>query len=224
MPRFDSFSQSNSIGLHHSENQDSFLVDETNSVAAVADGVGGYSGAKDASSYAIDMLSRKASKVNDELSLDQLLAEIHSGIQGKARELGFVNMGTTLAVAKLLRDDRALIGNVGDSPILLFRKTEMIQVYEDDSHRSQDPMSMYAIIQYLGLDCELEAHVKSIRCYPGDALLLCSDGITDNLLNSQRGKLKLASLAKSGDARGVVKAAIEERIKPDDMTAVLISF
>lgn len=224
MPRFDSFSQSNSIGFHHSENQDSFLVDEINSVAAVADGVGGYSGAKDASSYAIDMLGRKASKVNDESSLDQLLEEIHSGIQVKARELGYINMGTTLAVAKLFPDNKTLVGNVGDSPILLFRKTEMIPVYEDDSHRSQDPMSMYGIIQYLGLDCELEAHEKSIRWYPGDALLLCSDGITDNLLNSQSGKAKLTRLAKAGDARGIVKAAIEERIKPDDMTAVLISF
>ena len=224
MPRFASFSESNSIGLHHSENQDSYLVDEANLVAAVADGVGGYSGAKLASSFAIDSLGREASKVKDESSLVRLINAIHAGIQRKAGELGFLNMGTTLALAKVLPEGNVLVGNVGDSPIIVFRNSEMIQVLQDDSHRSEDPRAVYGIIQYLGLDCDLEVHTSKIQCNLGDKLLLCSDGVTDNLLLSQRGKAKLGTLAKAGDARGIVKAAIEERIKPDDMTAVLISF
>ena len=224
MPKLDAYSESNNIGHSHSENQDSFIAERVDMVAAVADGVGGYSGAKDASSYAIDFLKRNASKINDESSLTQLIYEIHSGIQEKAGKLGFLNMGTTLAVAKVLPKDQVIVGNIGDSPILLFRNNEIIPIYEDDSHRSEDPMSMYGIIQYLGLDCDLEIHTKSVQCTQGDALLLCSDGVTDNLLNSESGKAKLAGLAKSGDARGIVIAAIDQRIKPDDMTAVLISF
>lgn len=224
MPSFTSFSESNSVGSLHSENQDSFLVDETNLVAAVADGVGGYSGAKIASSFAIESLGREVSKINDESLLVRLISAIHTRIQSKASELGFLNMGTTLAVAKVLSSGDVLVGNVGDSPILLFRNREIIQVYEDDSHRSKDPLAMYGIIQYLGLDCDLIVHASKIQCNHGDTLLLCSDGVTDNMLQSQRGKSKLEILAKAGDARGIVKAAIEERIKPDDMTAVLISF
>lgn len=224
MPRFNSFSESNSIGFRHSENQDSYLVDGTNSIAAVADGVGGYSGGKDASAYAIDALRRNAQRIKDSTTLTSLVIEIHSEIRAKANDLGFPNMGTTLAVAKVYHENLVLVGNVGDSPIILFRKDEIIPVYEDDSQRSLDRSSMYAIIQYLGLDCKLKVHTKSIQCYQGDALLLCSDGITDNLLNSQDGKTKLSDLSKSGNAQRIVKAAMEERIKPDDMTAVLISF
>ena len=224
MPKISACSESNSIGFHHSENQDSLLVDEVNLVVAVTDGVGGYPGAKEASSYAVDFLGKNAAKLKDASSLAQLIKEIHTGIQEKAAKLGFLNMGTTIAVAKVLPGQLALVGNVGDSPILLFRKNEMIRAYEDDSQRSKDPMSMYGIIQYLGLDCDLKVHVETIQYDRGDALLLCSDGVTDNLLNSHGGKAKLSALAKSGEAAGIVKAALEQGIKPDDMTAVLISF
>jgi serine/threonine protein phosphatase PrpC len=224
LPKITAYSESNSIGFHHSENQDSLLVDEVNLVVSVADGVGGCSGAKEASSYAIDYLRKNSAKLRDVSSLAQMIMEMHSSIQEKAARLGFLNMGTTIAVAKVLSGQLVLVGNVGDSPILLFRKNKMILAYEDDSQRSKDPMSMYGIIQYLGLECDLKVHAETIKCDRGDAMLLCSDGVTDNLLNSHGGKAKLSALAKSGDARGIVKSAIEQGIKPDDMTAVLISF
>lgn len=224
MPRFDAFTESNSIGLHHSENQDSFLVDNTNLLAAVADGVGGYAGAKDASSYAISFLKKNAERIKNEESLELIINQMHQGIRELARKLRFANMGTTLATIKLLPEEsQALVGNVGDSPILLFRENEMVPVYEDDSNRSSDPSSMFGIIQYLGLDCKLQVHTKIIEFSHGDVLLLCTDGITDNLLNSKGGKEKLALLATAFGAKEIVRSSIEQGIKPDDMTAVLVS-
>jgi PPM family protein phosphatase len=221
---FDSFSASNSIGTGHAENQDSYLVDKENLLVAVADGVGGYSGAKEASSLAIELLEEHAPRILDENSLATIVNEIHLKIASKSRALRFRNMGTTLAVAKIFPDhESVLIGNVGDSPILLFRNDSVESVYEDDSHRSSDPFSMYGIIQYLGLECKLDVHVRRLQCAPKDVLLLCSDGITDNLLN-YGGSKKLASVVKTKSARKVVENALETGLKPDDMTAVLVFF
>ena len=194
-----------------------------NLLFAVADGVGGYSGAKEASSIAVELLAENANRISDEESLAQCVRKIHENILRRSMKLHFPNMGTTLAVAKILPSkEKAIIGNVGDSPIALVRGDSLEFVYEDDSHRSRDPFSMFGIVQYLGLECELNIHTRTLDCLLGDVLLLCSDGITDNLLNSEGGKARLASLIKSGSAQYIVKSALEEGLKPDDMTALLV--
>ena len=211
------------MGPNHTENQDSFITDDKNLLFAVADGVGGYSGAKEASSIAVELLAKSASQIIDEKSLADLIGQIHERIIKRSREFRFPNMGTTLAVAKIFsHDGSVIIGNVGDSPILLFRDDSMESVYDDDSHRSFDPLSMYGIIQYLGLERKLDIHTRTLHYNPGDTLLLCSDGITDNLLNSQGGNEKLVSLVKLHSAENIVDSALNEGLKPDDMIAVLV--
>jgi protein phosphatase len=210
------------LGVNHSENQDSLLVDGENLLFAVADGVGGYSGAKEASSIAVELLSENASRIIDEKSLKESISEIHERIINRSRVLRFPNMGTTLAVAKVFPDTGSMItGNVGDSPILLFRNDSTESVYEDDSHRSYDPLSMYGMVQYLGLEQDLNIHTRTMRCLAGDLILLCSDGITDNILNSG-GEAELASLVKLHSAKKIVDSALNKLVKRDDMTAVLL--
>jgi serine/threonine protein phosphatase PrpC len=68
----------------------------------------------------------------------------------------------------------------------------------------------------------LDIHVRTLQFEQGDVLLLSSDGITDNLLNSRNAKQKLVSLVKLRSAEKIVDSAIEEGLKPDDMTAVLV--
>ena len=98
----------------------------------------------------------------------------------------------------------------------------MESVYVDDSHRSYDPFSMYGIIQYLGFEQKLDIHTQTFHYISGDTLLICSDGVTDNLLNSNGGKERLVSLVKLGSAEKIVNAALDEGLKPDDMTAVMV--
>ncbi len=219
MNSIDSYSSSNSIGPYHSENQDSLLVDREKLLFALADGVGGYKGAKVASSLAMEILSR--CDIKDQPSLRDCLLRINNRISSKASELGFENMGTTMSVVKVVPEESKFItANVGDSPILLFHDNEFRPVYHDDSYRNSDPMLMSGIIQYLGLD-KVEVHTQSVKYSRNDILLICSDGITDNLLNSRRNKLQ--SLVRTS-ANEIVDAAISERIKPDDMTAILLFF
>lgn len=219
--RFEAYSSSNTIGTSHEENQDSYLIDNNNLLFGLADGVGGYRGAKIASSLAMEILGNSAKDIVDEASLKKRILEINEQIISKASELGFLNMGTTIAVAKVIGSG-LILANVGDSPMLLLHDKKLEPVYYDDSYRHSDPMQMSGIIQYVGLR-GIEVHTNTIQYTKGDTMLICSDGITDNLFKSPVND-RLETLMQTGSARKIVEVAIEEKIKPDDMTAIILLF
>ena len=149
-------------------------------------------------------------------------------------------MGTTIALIKILPDfqsgqgGKVITANVGDSPILYFPNSgdgfdsDFQKVFTDDSFRDKTPSSMWAIVQYLGLESqEINIHTQTFNFHAGDALLLCSDGITDNLLSagaySRKGAGDISEIIRStGSARRIVEEAMRAGVKVDDMTAVLV--
>lgn len=159
-----------------------------------------------------------------------VLEEMHDQVRRRARSLHYMNMGTTIAVVKVLSDSKILTGNVGDSPILLIPGSGSEQsfryVFTDDSHRDSDPGSMWGITQYLGLgEMEMDFHARTFDCSPEDMVLICSDGVTDNLLNPgiRRG-MRLPEIARRfRSAKKIVEEALAARVKPDDMTVVLVT-
>jgi PPM family protein phosphatase len=235
MVRFDAYSASNSIGAGHADNQDSFLADTSTMLFAVADGVGGYEGGKEASELAVAALRNRAMELQNEALVKSVIEDIHEELIHAARARNFRNMGTTIALAKILPDfttdgGKILIGNVGDSPILLFRGSDYDYetVSTDDSFRNKMPGSMWAIVQYLGVESsEIEVHAKVVSYEDGDTILICSDGISDNLLSQgtyqRRGVGNISELVrKTGSARSIVEEAMRAGVKQDDMTAVLV--
>ena len=177
---------------------------------------------------AVDLLKLNANQIVDEATFRNVISDIHSKINERAQELGFMNMGTTLAAAKLLKgkDDSkvALCANVGDSPILLFSGWSVEKMYVDDSHRELDRSAVFGITQYLGLDWDLDIHISKRRCIEGDILLLCSDGITDNLAASGDYDTLSKLMLNHPSAERIVKQAMQSGLKPDDMTALLVFF
>lgn len=236
MVRFDAYSASNSIGPGHSDNQDSFLADISTMLFAVADGVGGYEGGKEASQLAVAALRNRAMEMQNEILAKSVIQEIHEELIHAARARNFRNMGTTIALAKILPDLRSgggkiLTANVGDSPVLLFRNSdeEYEKLYEDDSFRNRMPGSMWAIVQYLGLESgEINVHTRSTDYRDGDTVLICSDGVSDNLLSENTFQRRRAVgniselVKKTGSARSIVEEALRAGIKADDMTALLV--
>jgi len=238
--RFDAYSASNSIGSGHSENQDSYLVDVSTLLFAVADGVGGYQGGKEAAELATSALRNKAGMLRDESTMRASIEDIHEQLKETAKSMHYPGMGTTLAAAKVLpssqNSGRVITANAGDSPILLYPRAtlegtdsgEFQKLYTDDSYRDRTPASMWAIVQYLGIEShKLEVHTQSVDYSVGDVILICSDGITDNLLNpgsyAQRRSANIGEIIrKFGSAKKIVEEAISVGTKPDDMTAVLI--
>jgi PPM family protein phosphatase len=224
---FDFYSDSNSVSAFHKENQDSVFASRSKLVFAVADGVGGYLGAKEASQIAVDTIKDTPTDFDSEEVMASCLSEIAKRIKKRSRELGYEGMGTTLALAKILPEGMTTItANVGDSPIFLIKanaNNSIASLYKDDSLRFVDPDNMWSINQYLGYDGRLNIHTKSAHYEKGDILLLCSDGISDNILGRSNNLSRLASLVRENrSAKTLIQIAMNTGLKSDDMTAMLV--
>jgi PPM family protein phosphatase len=222
----DSFSDSNSVGGFHSENQDSIFSSLTNLVFAVADGVGGYQGAKEASEIAVNIIKGRCTILDSEKTLEAAVLEIDRKIRVRGKELRYPGMGTTLALAKVHSHNNTVItSNAGDSPIFLIKgkENDVAILYKDDSERFEDPNNLWSINQYLGYGGRLTVHTKSAHYDKGDILLLCSDGISDNILGTTNNFSKLRSLViENRSAKALVDIAMKTGLKSDDMSAILV--
>jgi protein phosphatase len=102
-------------------------------------------------------------------------------------------MGTTLTAA-LVRDEMALIANVGDSRTYLWRDGELVQITSDHSLVAQlveagalAPDEIYthpeksAIYRSLGHAPEVEVDLFEQPLESGDRLVLCCDGVWEML-------------------------------------------
>jgi serine/threonine protein phosphatase PrpC len=211
----------------HSENQDSIFSSLTALVFAVADGVGGYQGAKQASEIAVSIIKDRSIVLDSEKALEECLFEIDQSIRKKARELGYPGMGTTLALAKVQPQKNLITtANAGDSPIFLIKEREdspITLLYTDDSERFEDPSNLWALNQYLGYGEGLSIHTRIASYEKGDILLLCSDGISDNILGTTNDLSRLKKVVKeTRSAKALVQMAMRARLKPDDMSALLV--
>ncbi len=163
--------------------------------------------------------------LNTEEDLCSCLLEINEAILVQARKLRYEGMGTTLALAKIEPENKKILtANVGDSPIFLVSKEDITPVYKDDSMRFEDPTNMWSIIQYLGIDQEvLTVHTMTTNYCEGSILLLCSDGVSDNILGTSNNLAKLRNVVnETRSARELVREAMRTELKADDMSAILI--
>lgn len=87
------------------------------------------------------------------------------------------------------------------------------------------------ITQALGHEKSLTTHIGQIDILPGDRILICSDGIHDNLTDSTLAQL-LETASRTGAAKKIVQQAIAQshqtsssgiRAKSDDMSAIVIT-
>jgi serine/threonine protein phosphatase PrpC len=173
---------------------------------AVADGMGGHEGGEIASRLAIEELAQTILKrlLLPELSGEPVLAEtpadlLRETIQSISTRIFEIqqatgsDLGTTLTAA-LVRDDVALIANVGDSRTYLWRDSQLAQITTDHSLVAQlveagalEPEEIYthpdksAIYRSLGHAPEVEVDLFRQRLEPGDRLLLCCDGVWEML-------------------------------------------
>jgi len=173
---------------------------------AVADGMGGHEGGEVASRLAVEQLAEIMVKrlLLPELSgepvlpdspamlLTEAIQTINSTIFSIQQNTGS-DMGTTLTAA-LVRDDLALIANVGDSRTYLWRDGELQQITKDHSlvaqlveagaieaHEIYTHPEKSAIYRSLGHMPETEVDLFTEKLQVNDRLLLCCDGVWEML-------------------------------------------
>lgn len=179
------------VGRRRTINQDMVLVSD--SIFAIADGMGGHQGGEVASLAAVEALKKA---YHERPTMDGLVDAIRAANEAvavKARaSTELRNMGTTLTVVALVDDDDDLlvVANIGDSRAYLLRNGELSQLTEDHSlpqelmrqgqlseaEAAVDPRRNI-LTRVLGASFGEGPDVQNLIPYAGDRILLCSDGL-----------------------------------------------
>lgn len=233
------------IGMRRAKNQDSYKVvlatsgehfDHRGHLFLVADGMGAHAAGELASKLAADEvphLYAKYSEFSPPDALAKAIQEANSVIhrRGSANP-DFHNMGTTASALVLLRQG-AILGHVGDSRIyqlsqgtlqqltfdhsLVWEMRAAGQIPDNDAHA----IPKNVITRSLGPNEHVEVDVEGpLPVLPGDVFLLCSDGLTGPVNNSELA-LILAAFRPRDAVRVLVDLA-NLRGGPDNVTAVVV--
>lgn len=183
-------------GVVRTNNEDALLVAEP--LFAVADGMGGHAGGEVASMVAVEAL-RAAFEQNP--TADGLVEAVQQAnravLERAAADAELRGMATTLTALALVDVDgepRLVLVNLGDSRAYLLQQGELSQLTEDHSlveelvregQMSPEEAAVHPqrhiVTRALGIGSVVEPDVWQILPYRGDRLLLCSDGLINEV-------------------------------------------
>jgi len=221
-------------------NEDSFLADPARGFFAVADGVGGSEAGEVASRTAVDVLDEAfRNRLGDEDDAEDLMElaiqRANSSIHQMANEHPRFSMMATTIVALHIDKDRATFGHVGDSRLYcvtpdgrLVRETEDHSIVEEEvragrmtREQAANHPSKNVISRALGAEASVEVDMNTMEFEDGTTFLLCTDGITRHIPDSE-----LRQLLVSGQAPEAIcadmKARCYQRGAEDNLTAVIV--
>jgi PPM family protein phosphatase len=238
------------VGRVRDHNEDSFLVDKKLRLFIVCDGMGGHAAGEVASSLAgrtmRDALADERDRLLEfeqghggttredvlrmmEASVQQACLAVHTEGQKDETKRG---MGTTL-VALLVLGSRGFIAHVGDSRIYLYRQGSVHQLTEDHSlinellkrgrlTREQIDKVQYknAVTRAVGVYESVEVDTFDFDVLAGDRFLLCTDGLSGYLEDSEIPKL-FEETVEDQLAQGLIDLA-NERGGKDNITAIVV--
>ena len=232
-------------GKVRSSNQDSYRIctgtDESYVLAVLCDGMGGVHGGEIASSLAADAFTEYAEDLlrkDAAADIAQILREAAAYANLKVYDRAFRDdscrgMGTTLVAALLRRGDAAVV-NIGDSRCYWLADRQLQQVTRDhslvqnmidrgliteDEARSHPRKNV--IMRAVGLERTIRSDIFRLDIRTGDALLLCSDGLS-NMVDA--GEIESLLLRQSDDpavCRELLQMALD-RGAPDNVTLAIV--
>jgi PPM family protein phosphatase len=196
------------VGMVRTNNEDCFRIVPSLNLYVLADGMGGETHGEVASSLAVESVVKHclegvenpsaqlfgAAKPGLTPRTQRVLSAIHlanekvfQSAEDHPEQLG---MGATLTVAWI--DGAQLsIGHVGDSRVYLLRSGALQQLTNDHSlvaeqvrrgiltvSEAEQSNLQSVLLRALGTQPQVEVDSEEVGLFPGDILLLCSDGLT----------------------------------------------
>ena len=221
-PRITAVSASDT-GLVRGNNEDHLLVDDEHLVYCVADGMGGGAEGERASELTcaeIAMLVRLQPE-NLVIRLDAACTAVvcaNEAIHDYAKERGFSQMGTTLALLMFDPCDaaHAVICHVGDSRIYRIRHGLAERLTRD--HRVPGGNTLTRAV---GGRETVRCDLSDVEVRPGDRFLICTDGVSGVVSDA-----RLAVFASGGTLETAAERLAAEVVKagaPDNYSFVLVA-
>jgi serine/threonine protein phosphatase PrpC len=223
--------QASDVGHVRSLNQDSISCfvpeDEVQfrskgALFLVADGMGGHNAGEVASQEAVDCVPEAyyADEIHDVVeSLRQAFETANQALCAMAEDdPSKAGMGTTL-VAAVLREDRAIVANVGDSRAYLLRGKHLSQITVDHSWVEEQVQEglltrdaarrhphRHLITRSLGTRPGVEVDLFDVDLQRGDLLLLCTDGLSGQVSDQKMAQVVHAMSPQEAAADLVARA------------------
>ncbi len=236
------------IGRVRSLNEDSFCIygletGQADGFCVLSDGMGGHNAGEVASQKTVQFVAETLMEAETDAKNEAAPAKIGRAVHRanqKIYQMAGENqtqkgMGATLVLA-VIEKDEAYIANVGDSRAYAVRNHEIMQITKDHSvveemvangcltrEEAKNHPQRNMITRAIGTDPAVEADVFEYDFLPGDCLLLCSDGLSGMLEDTEI----LSILEQDTSAKQTVTALIDaanERGGRDNITAICIRF
>jgi len=188
-------------GRVRDHNEDSVLSGPD--VFAVADGMGGHAGGAVASALAVAGLAALPDlheAPDPAASLVRALCDINTEIRRRAVLDDKAGMGTTVAGIARISGPRLLVFNVGDSRVYRLRAGQLEQLTEDHSvvgelvragrlteEEARAHPHRNVITRALGVEPHVEPATSVVDVQVGDCFLVASDGLFNELGDTQIG-------------------------------------
>ena len=228
-------------GLIRHENQDAFGFAQLPggyAVAVVCDGMGGVAGGSIASTVAVETFIRTLTETGHSGHLDRAVQEAVTAANAAIRQRAaghpeLKSMGTTL-VSALVKGDKVLISNVGDSRAYLAGADGLRQISRDHSlvedlvergELTRDQARVHPhknlITRALGPDISADCDGYICPMNAGEYLLLCSDGLV-NTVTDQEMLFEVIHGDGPDTCLDRLLAIARSQGAPDNVTAVLM--
>ncbi len=226
-------------GLVRQTNQDALYADD--SLAVIADGMGGHAAGEVAAAISIDLI-RVRFKENPTVegfieSIEEANATVNTDAQENPEHFG---MGTTIIAVGLTYDlggtASPTLVHVGDSRAYQLRDGALRQLSEDHSvaeewvrmgrltpEEAAVHPRRHQLTRGIGVEDTISIDVTSIHAIGGDRILLCSDGLSN--------ELDADTLARLASAPAGLEFAVESLVSAakaagghDNISVILLEF
>jgi len=232
-------------GRSRDNNEDSVVYDEATRLAVLADGMGGYNAGEIASGMATAFikseLSRWLSEAGEsaklrevrramEICVDNANLSIYNAANSNAHYSG---MGTTLVMG-VFREDKLLVGHIGDSRCYRLRGGELQQITKDHSllqeqldaglitpEQAATSSIRNLVTRALGVEEVVLLEVNEYLVELGDIYVMCSDGLSDMVDDATIAKILCVQADLSEKAGFLIEAANEHGGR-DNISVVMV--
>jgi PPM family protein phosphatase len=226
------FGHGTHVGLRRDHNEDTYCAEPDIGLWLVADGMGGHEHGEVASALARDTVISEV-RAGKELSEAIRLADVeiisHSRHRGEA-----LPMGTTVAAVRMNVDDFE-VAWVGDSRVYLWDGS-LKQITHDHSYvqelvaqgaitqeQAKTHPHRNVVTQALGVTEPQSLRVETVtgQLKPGNVLLVCSDGLTEEVDDELMAAILQKGLSLQETVEHLILAALD-RGGSDNVTVLLV--
>ena len=225
------------VGLIRPQNEDSYLCAEP--LFVVADGLGGHAAGEVASALVVERLTNL--EIADQTSPEEASQQLAEAVRDANRQIHqsatedpeHAGMGTTVTAAVAI-GDQLCFAHVGDSRGYLWRSGELQHITEDhtpvqravragviSAEEALRHPSRHVLAQAVGLDIDVEVDTPVVSLQAGDRVILCTDGLTDPVPDTDMQRLLGGFDSAQATLDGLITAALNGG-GPDNVTIVVI--